>query len=281
MYSPRGRALLLTSPGPEWVIKGTNTMLAPGGAPPGAIGAPTTQHKVLRGVLQPGDKVPAGALAQITSGRAGYHLELAMFCLSHLIKPRSPSTGTVLWIWAIPTAHRQVEAGPDTRKDPPPGHNTPAPAGTTPCNGSSAAWTLAHPYSTLFSRPTMSCSKYAHSSAKALPRLQRTASFCSIPPGLQETTQARRCKRTRTTTQHTQAKPHTPPLCPRPCAPPPLPTQQPTHARQRAQPHPADHPHMPATDPPAKRPSRPPKAGQPTETCREELHAPQHTNPAP
>ena len=46
-------------------------MLAPGTAPPGAVGDPTTQHRVLRGVLQPGDKPPACALAQITSGKAG------------------------------------------------------------------------------------------------------------------------------------------------------------------------------------------------------------------
>ena len=48
-------------------------MLAPGAAPPGAVGDPTTPHKVLRGVLQPGDKAPARARAQITPGRAGYN----------------------------------------------------------------------------------------------------------------------------------------------------------------------------------------------------------------
>ena len=57
-------------------------MLAPGAAPPGAIEDLTTLHKVLRGVLQPGDQAPARALAKITSGRAGYHLILAMLCLS-------------------------------------------------------------------------------------------------------------------------------------------------------------------------------------------------------
>ena len=59
------------SPGPQWLVKGTDTMLAPGTAPPGAVGDPTTPHRVLRGVLQPGDKPPASALAQITSGKAG------------------------------------------------------------------------------------------------------------------------------------------------------------------------------------------------------------------
>ena len=89
-------------------------MLPPGAAPPGAVRDHTTPHKVLRGVLQPEDK------PQITSGRAGYHLGLAMLCLTQWIKRRWPSTGTVPWIWAIPTAHTQIEAGPDTREDPPP-----------------------------------------------------------------------------------------------------------------------------------------------------------------
>ena len=57
-------------------------MLPQAATSPGAVGDPTTPHKVLRGILQPGEKAPAGALAQITSGRAGYHLELAMLCLT-------------------------------------------------------------------------------------------------------------------------------------------------------------------------------------------------------
>ena len=113
-------AATATSPGPQWLVKGTDTMLAPGAAPPGAVGDPTSPHKVLRGVLQPGEKPPARALAQITSGQAGYHLGLAMLCLTQWIKRRWPSTRAVPWIWAIPTAHTQIEAGPDTRKDPPP-----------------------------------------------------------------------------------------------------------------------------------------------------------------
>ena len=119
-------------------------MLAPGTAPPGAVGDPTSPHWVPRGVLQLGDKPPARALAQITSGQAGYHLGLAMLCLAQWIQRRWPSTGTVPWIRAIPTAHTQVKAGPDTRPNPPPPHHsTPSPAGTTPSTGSSAAWVLA------------------------------------------------------------------------------------------------------------------------------------------
>ena len=119
-------------------------MLTPGAAPPGAVGDTTTQHRVLRGVLQPGDKPRARALAQITSGKAGYHLGLSMLCLTDWIQRRWPPTGTVLWIWAIPTTHTQIKAGPDTRPSPPPpDRSNPSAAGTTPCTGSSAAWVLA------------------------------------------------------------------------------------------------------------------------------------------
>ena len=63
-------------------------MLTPGAVIPGAVGDPTTPQKVLRGVHQPGDKPSARALAQITSGRAGYHLGPAMLCLTQWIKRR-------------------------------------------------------------------------------------------------------------------------------------------------------------------------------------------------
>ena len=154
-------------------------MLGPGAAPPRAVGDPTTPHKVLEGVFRPGDRLPAHALAQITSGRAGYHLGLAMLSLTQWIKRRWPSTGTVPWISAIPTADTQGEAGPETRKDLPPGHSSPSPAGTTPSTGSSAAWTLAQHKNTLFPPLNKRCTKYARSSAKSLPRRQKTASFSS------------------------------------------------------------------------------------------------------
>ena len=42
-----------------------------------------------------------------------------MLCLTQWIQRRWPSTETVPWIWAIPTAHTQIQAGPDTRQNPP------------------------------------------------------------------------------------------------------------------------------------------------------------------
>ena len=49
-------AATATSPGPQWLVKGTDTMLASGTAPQGAVGDPTTPHRVLSGVLQSGGK---------------------------------------------------------------------------------------------------------------------------------------------------------------------------------------------------------------------------------
>ena len=88
-------AATATSPGPQYPVKGTHTMLATGTSPPGAVRDPTTPHRVLRGVFQPGERPPARALAQITSGQAGYHLGLAMLCLAQWIQCRLPSTVTV------------------------------------------------------------------------------------------------------------------------------------------------------------------------------------------
>ena len=136
-------AATATSPGPQWLVKGTDIMLVPGAAQPGAVEDPTDLHRVIRGVVQPGDKPPARALAQVTSRKAGCHLELALLCLTHWIQRRWPPTGTVPWIWAIPTAHTQIEAGQDTLTNPPPDRSTPSPAGTEPSTGSSAAWVFA------------------------------------------------------------------------------------------------------------------------------------------
>ena len=44
-------AATATSPGPQLLVKGSDTVLTPGAAPPGSVGDPTTPHKVLRGVF--------------------------------------------------------------------------------------------------------------------------------------------------------------------------------------------------------------------------------------
>ena len=56
-------------------------MPAPGTMPTRAVWEPTVPHRVLRGVLQPGDQAPARAPAQITLVQAGNKLGLPMLCL--------------------------------------------------------------------------------------------------------------------------------------------------------------------------------------------------------
>ena len=123
--------------------KGTDTMFAPGTALPGAVGDPTTQHRVLRGVLQPGDKPPARALAQITSGKAGYHLGLAMLCLIHWIQRRWPPRGPCPGFGPSPPPPHKLRRARTHDQTTPPDRSNPSPAGTTPSTGSSAARVLA------------------------------------------------------------------------------------------------------------------------------------------
>ena len=52
--------------------QGLHTMLARGTTRPRAVREPATPDRVLRGILEPGDAARARALAQITSGWAGY-----------------------------------------------------------------------------------------------------------------------------------------------------------------------------------------------------------------
>ena len=112
-------AATATSRGPQWLVKGTDTMLAPGTAPPGAVGDPTTPHRVLRGLLKPGNKHLARALAQITSGQAGYTGDWPCSAWPNGSSAAGHPLGPCPGFGPSP-AGTQVKAGPDTRKDPPP-----------------------------------------------------------------------------------------------------------------------------------------------------------------
>ena len=178
------------SSGPQWVIRGTNTMLAPGAASPGAIGDPITPHKVLRGVLEPEDQTPARAFSQITWCRAGYRLGVAMLCVSQSIKHRFPSTADVPWIWAIPTANTQVKEGPDTQKDHPARPQHCLTCGYHAVHRVLRRMGLSPPLQ--YPLPTTKrCTRYAHASAKSLQQPRKTASFSSKTPDPHETTRAR------------------------------------------------------------------------------------------
>ena len=275
-------AATATSPGPQWLVKGTDTMLAPGTAPAGAVGDPTTQHRVLRGVLQPGDRPPAPALAQFTSGKAGYHLGLTMLCLTHWIQRRWPPTGTVPWIWAIPTAHTQVEAGPDTRPNPPPRQQQSLTCGyhaihrVLSCVGLSPK--LAYPLPTtdqeVHQIRKLVCEILAAAAEDGKLLLQTprpTTGHASAP---------RRADKYTDTTHPTAQSPPMP--LPSRCSPgdPDMPTIARTPGpRDTGLPHPPEHQHTPATHPPAGHPSPPPTLDNPHTPTERNPCAPRHADP--
>ena len=251
-------------------------MFAPGTAPPGAVGDPTTQNRVLRGVLQPGGKPPARALAQITSGKAGYHLGLAILCPTHWIQRRWPPTGTVPWVWAIPTAHTQVEAGPDTRPNPPPRlqqsltcgyhaiHRVLSRAGVSP----KLAYPLTTTHQEVHPIRKLICKILAAAAEDSKLLLQTTR------PTTDHASAPRRVD-TYTDTTHPSAQSLPMPL---PCRCSPGDQQTPTIARtpgprDTGLPHMPEHQHTPATHPPAGHPSPPPTLDNP--------HTPAERSPAP
>ena len=154
-------------------------------------------------------------------------------------------------------------------KPPPPDCSNPSPAGTRPSTRCSTAWVVAQSEHTPFPPLTKRSTRYASSSAKSLPRQQKTASFSSKPPGLQLATKARRGEQTHTPTQHT------PPHSLRPC-PSPLAAHEETHTRP-----PSRAPPGPATRASPTRPNtstRPPHT-HPPDTPHNPQHSTTHTQP--
>ena len=257
-------------------------MLAPGTARPGAVGDPTTQHRVLRGVLQPGDKPPARALAQITSAKAGYHLGLAMLCLTRWIQRRWPPTRTVPWIWAIPTAHRQVEAGPNMGPNPPP-----RPQQSLTCGYHAIHRVLSSVGpSPKLAYPLPTTDQEVHQIRKLVCEILAAAAedgkllLQTAPPynwPRKRATASGHIHRHNTPRRTIPA--HAPPLL--------LLTQRPTHAHHRAQPRAPRHgPPPPARTsaharhtPTRRRPLTTPHTRKPAHTRREEPRAPRHARP--
>ena len=257
-------------------------MIAPGAAPPGAVGDPTTPHRVLRGVLQPGDKQPARTPAQITSGKAGYHLGLAMLCLTHWIQRRWPPTGTVPCIWAIPTAHTKIEAGPDTRPNSPP-----RPQHSLTCGY--------HAIHRVLSRvgPRLELAYPLPTTDQEVQQIRKLV--CEILAAAEEdgklllhtawptTDHASAPRRADIYTDTTHSTAQSPPM--------PLPSRcsagdpnTPTIAcspgpRDTGLPHPPEHQHTPATDPPTGQPSPPPTLSNPHTPAERSPCAPWHAHP--
>ena len=272
MYSPRERVVLRSGrycniPRPTRARQRDRNHASPRGRPTRGSRGPTTPHKVLRGVLQRGGKPPDCALAQISSGRAGYHLGLAMLCLAQWIQRRWQSTGTVPWIWAILTAHTQIEAGPETQKDAPLG-----PQHSLTCGYHAIHMILRRGgLSPELAYPSPTTDQEVH---------QIRMLVCEILAAAAEDGKLL-LQTARPTTDHTSAllqadtytdTTHRPGAIPAPAPPLPLPTRRPTHAHHRVHPRAPRHgkqQHRPATDPPAGHPSPPPTPGSPhTPTAR-------------
>ena len=269
-------AATVTSPGPQWLVKGTDPMLAPGAAPPRAVGDPTTQHRVLRGVLQPGDKPPARALAQTTSGKAGYHLELAMLCLTHWIQRRWPPTGTMPWIWALPAARTQIEAGPDTRPNHPP-----RPQQSLTCGYQTIHRVLSRVGLSLeLAYPLPTSGQEVHQIRRLVCEILAAAAEDSkllLQTARPTIDHASALRRADTYTDRTQPTAQSPPMpLPSRCSAgdPHTPTiAQTPGPRDTGLPYPPQHQHTPATHPPAGHPSPPPTLDNP--------HTPAERSPAP
>ena len=274
-------AATATSPGPQLLVKGTDTMLAPEAAPPGAVGYPITQQRVLRGILQPGDSPPARAPAQVTSGKAGYHLGLAILCLTHWIQRRWPSTGTVPWIWAIPTANTPIEAGTDTGPNPPrrPEHSLTCKNPTINSVLSRVALSpeLAHPLPTT--------DQEVHQIRKLICKILAAAADDGkllLRTARPTTDQASAPLRADTYTDTAHSSAQSPPMpLPSRCSPGDPHTPIIAHSpgpRDTGLPHAPEHQHTPATDPPARHPSPTPKLDSP-HSRRGEPRAPWQAHP--
>ena len=251
-------------------------MLAPVMAPPGAVGDPTTQHRVLRGVLEPGDKPPARALAQITSVKAGYHLGLANLYLTHWIQHRWPPTATVPCIWAIPTAHTQLEAGPDKRPNPPP-----RPQQSLTCGYHAIHRVLSRQgLSPKLAYPLPTTDQEVHQIRKLVCEILAAAAADGkllLQTARPTTGHASAPRRADTYTDKTHPTAQSPPK-PLPSRCSPRHPHTPTIARipgprDTGLPHPLEHQHTPATHPPAGHPSPAPTLDNP--------HTPNKGIPAP
>ena len=205
-----------------------------------------------------------------------------MLCLPHWIQRRWPPTGTLPCIWAIPTAHTKIEAGPDTRPNPPPRLQQPLTCGYHAINrvlsrvGLSPE--LAYPLPTTDQEVDkirkLVCEILAAAAEHGKLLLQTarpTTDHASAPPRVD----------TYTDTTHPTAQSAPMPL-PSRCSPrdPHTPTIARTPGpRDTGLPQPAKHRHTPATQPPAGHPSPPPTLDNP-HTPAERSSAP-HGTPTP
>ena len=179
-------------------------------------------------------------------------------------------------IWGIPSAHTQIEAGPDTRKDP-----SPRPQHSFTCGYHAVHKVLcrADPSQEL-AYPLPTTDQEVHQIRKLICEILATATedgkllFGTARP---TTDQRSAPLRADTYTDTTHIPTQSLPMLVPPCCPPGDP-HTPTNARSPGSrntglPHPPKQQHTPATDPPAGHPSPPPTLDNP--------HIPTEGSPTP
>ena len=195
--------------------------------------------------------------------------------------PLSPK-GTVPWIWAIPSAHTQVEAGPDTRPKPPP-----EPQQSLTCGYHAIHRVLSRVgLSPKLAYPLPTTDQEVHQIRRLVCEILAAAAEDGkhhLQTARPTTCHASAPQRADTYTDTTHPNAQSPPE-PLPSRCPPGDAHTPIIARtpgprDTGLPHLPEHQHTTATLPPAGHPSPPPPTRQPTHTSREKPRAPRHTRP--
>ena len=199
-----------------------------------------------------------------------------MLCLTRWIQRRWPSTGTMPWIWAIPTAHTQIEAGPDTRQTPPP-----RPQHSLTCGYHASHRVLSREgLSSELAYPLPTTDQEVHQIRHLVCEILAAAAEDGkllLQTARPTTHHARAPLRADTYTNTTRPTAQSPPM-PLPPRCPPGDPHTPTNMRapgprDTCLPLPPKQQHTPATDPPAGHLSPPPTLGKP--------HTPNERSPTP
>ena len=285
VYSPRTQALLRS------VRRGIpRPTMGPEGDPHHACPrdrAPRGNRRTNRPTQGPQGRPPTG---QPSCGpRPGpNHLKLGrlppglvMGCLSKCINRRWPSTAAAPWIWVIPTAHTQVEAGPDRRKDPPPRPQQPLTCGYHAIHRVLRRMSLSPP----LKYPCPSSDQEVHNMRTHICKILAAAAMDGeILLRISRPTRDPKCTPLQADT-NTDTLHATPPHTPYPRLPSPHPVAH-TRPPARTAPVRATQDPPPARTPTHTRHRRPchaslaaPHSRQPTNTRHKELYAPGHTHP--
>ena len=276
-------AATATSPGPPWLVKGTDTMLAPGAAPPGAVGDPTSPQRVLRGVLQPGDKPPYPRPGPNHLREGG----LPPGTGHALPDPLDPAPLANHGDGALDLGHphrpHTNRGGPGHAVKPPP----PRPQHSLTCRYHAIHRVLSRVgFSPELPYPLPTTDQDVHQIRKLVCEILAAAAeegkllLQTTRPTTDHASAPLRADTYTDTTHPTAQSPPMPP--PSRCSagdPNSFTIARTPWPRDTGLPHPLEHQHMRDTDPPARHPSPCPHTRQPAHTRGEEPRAPRHAHP--